>query len=146
MVDGLTADTRGLNDLAKDVRLVAVRLESEVSAELVASANSVADLARKIAVGHSQKVADSIHVRPAGKKTARVEAGAGVPIAGIWELGNRGSDPRSPTFVHPVYGVAGTSVVQAKHPYLSRAFDESEPAVIERFVRMAGHLLDESRL
>lgn len=76
-------------------------------------------------------VANSIHGDLEGPNIYRIRYGEGVPLAGLWELGNKRSAPDDPTFKHPVFGNKKVWVSQAKHPFMRPALAEETAAIHE---------------
>lgn len=162
MAENVEMYSPGLKLLAADLRAVGDGIALEVRNEAQAAAQEIAKDAQGIALsyqsmsepkagsgsgGTREAVAESIHVVREGM-TVRIEAGgAGVPLAGLWELGNKSGNPNDPTFRHPVFGKRSTAwQEQAKWPYLRRAMDSYEPVMMTRFQSVVNRLFQRHRL
>ena len=110
-----------LDDLAEDLRVSALRFREEVDKTVVKVGEEVGEEAKALARRHSKKVADSIRTIPTPGQVA-IRAGEGVPLAALYELGNKGRGGRkSETFSHPVFGNRKVWVKQKRHPFLAPA-------------------------
>jgi hypothetical protein len=97
-----SVDTEGLTRLSRDFLAAAWDFKAQSPATLAEIGTGLQERARSIAAEHSQSIPPSIHGRLEGRLTYVVEAGGeNAPLAGIYELGNRGSSRDSPTFRHP---------------------------------------------
>lgn len=153
--DGVYVNTDALRDLAKDLVEVADGVGVEAPEALGAAAKGLAAVAASIAsnypstgdgTGAADAVATSIRAEPVSRGEWRVRAGGpGIPLAGLWELGNEGSDPNAETFWHPVFGNQ-PSVPQSKWPYLRMALDQYEPEMVSRLSRIFDIVLRRFRL
>lgn len=115
-------------------------LRNELRKELRASGEMVAAGARLLADAHSTSISPTIKVRTriqSRKAEVEIKAGGGkVPIAGLFELGNKGSKSASATrggrFRHPVFGNKSNWVDQDMHPYMGPTVKLREAAVTRR--------------
>jgi hypothetical protein len=155
MADGVFSDTHSLIELAADLGRTAGTMGMALGTELAAGAHSLAEEARGIAAnypsdgssGGAQAVADSVRTRRVSRREYRVEAGGpDAPLAGLWELGNKGSNPNDPTFRHPVYGGSAPWQNQRKWEFLRMALQRQEAAIMGRFERTVNGVLRRNRL
>lgn len=104
---------------ARALRLAQPMLYAELGRSLKEAGNAVANDARVISGEHSESIPETIRVKRRGLAVAVVAGGADVPIAGLYELGNKGGKSGS-TFRHPVYG-KDVWVDQPRFPFLAPA-------------------------
>lgn len=142
VIDGESFDeaVRGLFEAAD-------RVDVEVTRTVLEIAASVSTTAKKIAGEHSAKVAATVSAPIPIRHGAAVRAGsADVPLAALWELGNKGKgNRRKPTFRHPVYGHWNvqdpTRLDQVRHPFLAPARKLLRPVITERMGAAWEHAL-----
>lgn len=136
-------ETKGFGELAVDFRRTAEGLAVEVPKMVAESATVISDRAKSIVLSYPTKgtgeaqaaIAASIRPRPRKKNVWVVEAGeAGTPLAGLWEMGNKGGRSGEGAFRHPVFGNKTVWVTQEKWPYLTRAVQELEAPVTEKMI------------
>lgn len=134
-------DTTDLHDLAKALRKAAPELSKDLRTDLRKAGAIVATEAKKKASEHSKSIPPTIKLRAAGA-TVAVSAGKGVPLAGLYELGNKGGKPGS--FRHPLFGDWSYPQVQKGYPFLAVAAEativETEKAVGEAVERCVEHI------
>jgi hypothetical protein len=92
---------------------------------------SVKDKGEKRSYKGSGKITPTIKVRVAKTRISVVAGNAGVPLAGLWELGNKGRGKsrmasRRGEFRHPVFGDRERWVNQPMHPFLMPAMKMNE--------------------
>lgn len=156
MADGMEIDMQPLRDLGADFRRAGAAIEAELPAEIGVTARELATLAQGIAGGYqsadggasggASAVAASIKAIPKTKSSWVVQAGgADVPLAGLWELGNKGSDSDDPTFRHKTFGKLPWQN-QQKWPYLRMALQQYEPAALSKLTRFFDSVLRRFRL
>lgn len=162
MADGLTFQGDGLRGLSLDVRAAAEALGREAPATLIKIGEGLEERARVIAGDYSwktgkrksisasggettQQVVDSINGRLDGRFTYRIQAGEGVPLAGLWELGNRDSTVGTPYFWHPLFGKP-PRYYQSKHPFLRPALAADRRNITRQMEEMWDRALGPYRL
>ncbi len=134
-------DTKELRKLTKDFKewkpdkalhkmlrvageLIAADARAIVAAGYSASyKTSVKDRGETRSYRGSGKITPTIKVRVSKTRVSVVAGGAGVPLAGLWEVGNKGHSKsqaasRTGNFRHPVFGNRERWVNQPMHPYL----------------------------
>lgn len=156
MADEIRIDARELKSLSRDILRVGEETIVEVPAELGVNARALANQAKNIAAsyqssgvstGGAQAVADSVKASARTRSEWVVEAGGpNVPLAGLWELGNKRSNPEAPTFRHPVYGGTAPWQNQRKWRFLTMALHQYEPIAFGRFQRLVDTILRRNRL
>lgn len=120
-------DGSSMDDLSRDLREAAALMRTETDKTLFAVGEIVAVAAKKVASdAGSSSIPPTIKAHHDVPHIARVTAGsADVPLAALWDLGNKKGGRRSKTFNHPVYAHGPrnkwTWVPQPRHPILSRA-------------------------
>lgn len=136
-----------LRDLANDLRDTALRVRAQSTPLLARMGETVTVRARAIAGEHSAKVAGSIRNRGVVRGAAIIEAGRGVPLAALYELGNKKAGRGKKTFKHPVYGkwITGTPP-QDRHPFLRPALRETRREFKEEINRFWDESLRPLRL
>lgn len=128
-------DTRDMKDLTKALRKAAPELVTDMRKDVRKAGVIVAEEAKRKAGEHSKSIPPTIKVRASGA-TVAVTAGKGVPLAGLYELGNKGGNPASETFKHPIFGewVTGEGY-QKRYPFLALAAEativQTEAAIAE---------------
>jgi hypothetical protein len=125
----LTVDTRGFADFAKALRKSEPALSAGLKTKLRAAGQIVADIAKAKAGAVSHSIPASIKVRVSGATISVVAGGAGVPLGGLFELGNAGHGGGGSTFRHPVFGDKAVWADQPMHPYLGPAVEEGADKV-----------------
>lgn len=148
MADEIRIDAHELSELGADLTRVGQGLIVDLGESTGVAAKGIARTAQGIARGYpstsmertggAEGVANSIRALPRGRGVWVVEAGGeDSPLAGLWELGNKNSDPDDPTFRHPVFGRKDFQD-QKKWPYLRMALNEYEPT----FISAVGRVID----
>ena len=114
--------TIGFKQLAAAMAVaVPLAIRTNLQVAFLAAGNIVAEQAMENISPYATSVADSIKVRMSGLASVRVVSGGnGLDIAGLMELGNKGSKGSS-TFRHPVFGNSNVGISQPTHPYLAPA-------------------------
>lgn len=120
------ADLSAYKQLAKDMRAAKDPLVKTLRVRLRAAGEIVAKDARSRAEGFSETIPPSIKVRTSGVTVSVVAGGNGVPLAGLFELGNKKASKTATTFRHPVYGNREVWRDQSMHPYLWPALQAHE--------------------
>jgi hypothetical protein len=158
MDNSLTIDARALKELGVDLKRAAYDLEVEIPVELAQDAIALGVTSRDIALAYTpygqdpssgettQAVAQSIHAEPVSSHTWRVSGSQSIPLAGLWEFGNKGSGDHETEFRHPVFGNMQTWASQRKWPYFTMAMKREEPVIFERFAALLDHVLHRHRL
>lgn len=122
-------DTRQFHAFVSACRKAAPMVSKGLSKDLSAAGEIVAAEARSISGQHSQTIPPTIKVR---RRVATVAVQAGsqdVPLAILYEKGNKGSGSNSRTFRHPVFGNSRNWVEEPRYPFLRPAADKTMPAV-----------------
>jgi hypothetical protein len=122
MGDSFQIDTRNLEDFEHRLRTAADRWVIEKDLLIAELTKDIAETAKGIAAQHSKSIPGTIrsHIEKPGMGI--IEAGnTSVPIAALYEMGNRKSKKSKETFRHPVFGNRNIWVEQSKHPYLRPA-------------------------
>lgn len=140
---GVRVDTSEVKQLIRDLKRAAPAARSGIRRAVKESAAIVAEEARHIAGEHSRSIPPTIkasaYLSGSRGALATVTAGKGVPLAALYELGNRGRgrNPDSPTFRHPVFERSAEGklqptdqwVDQARYPFLKPAADRKAAEV-----------------
>lgn len=142
---GIGVDTRDFARFAKALRAAEPEIRKLLVLQLRAVGEIVAAEARA-AIGGSRTIPATIKVRVSGATVSVVAGGAGVPLAGLLELGNMGNrGAAGATFRHPVFGNKSVWVEQSTHPFLAPAvrgkMDEVERAAVEALDEAIGLVL-----
>ena len=134
-------DTSDLKAFIKDLKRASPAAARGIRTVVKGAAEIVAAEARADVSQHSQSIPPTIKARTylsaSRRSTATVTAGKGVPLAALYELGNKGSKQSGSTFRHPVFarGVSGALeqtedwVDQARWPFLLPAAERKAPEV-----------------
>lgn len=150
MPETLTALSRGKDGLdLKEFRKLTRDLKSfnpdkQVHKALRTAGQLIADDAKRIAEEHSQSIPPTVRVRVSKTSVSVLAGGEGVPLAGLFELGNKGrgksqAAAKGGRFRHPVFG-RDVWVTQAMHPFLLPAQEQNERG-IEKF---EGRIVEEA--
>lgn len=115
----LATDLGGWARLTKTTLAAGGELHEQFREGMKHAAELVADGARELIEPYSATIPPSIQIRM-GAEIEVVAGGADVPLAGLFEAGNRGQSGGD-MFTHPVFGNANVTVTQAMHPYLQPA-------------------------
>lgn len=128
----VVADTHEFTAFARTLKKVAPEIRAKMMMRLRMAGALVAEDARARASEFSTSIPPSIKVRISAASVV-VEAGHGVPLAGLSELGNKGGSPAG-FFRHPVFGNQDVWVNQRMHPFLAPAAEakgyEAERAAV----------------
>jgi hypothetical protein len=116
-------DLKEFRQLTRDLKRF--KVDKPLKKTLRAAGQLIAEDAKANAEEYSKSVPPSIKVRIRGTSISVVAGGEGVPLAGLFELGNKGKGKsqvaaKSGVFRHPVFG-SDVWVEQEMHPYLLRA-------------------------
>lgn len=114
---GISVDTTDFRSFAKDLRRASPAMTRSMRANLRAAGKVVANEAVRLA--DSDKVAATVRTNVSGASVAILIGRPGQPLAGLRELGNKGSNG-AVSFDHPVYG-HDVWVEQPTHPCLAPA-------------------------
>lgn len=144
-------DDSGMVDLTRDLEAVMRTFRVEVDRTMVDVGNLLSETA-KMTAREAGSASIPGTVRPiSAHGVAEVRAGsADVPLAALWELGNRGRR-KGTTFKHPVFARKSvprkewTWVSQPRHRFMSRARRLARPmvsdlmlAAVDRSLRKMG--------
>lgn len=114
--EGFSAEIKQIKTWDKTVR-------TELRKELRTVGTSIAAGSRTLASAHSKSIPPTIRVRTrTGARKAQIEITAGsgdVPLAGLYEFGNKGRKAKAGKFRHPVFGDPSTWVSQQRWRFLS---------------------------
>lgn len=124
---GIGLDTTDFAKFAKALRKAEPVLAKGLQTSLRAAGMIVAEAAKSNAAEFSESIPPSIKVRVSGATVSVVAGGNGIPIAGLYEIGNEGMSSGATFFYHPVFG-RKPSVKQTMHPYLLPAVTSSADA------------------
>jgi hypothetical protein len=146
---GVGIDVSDIQSLVRDLRRSSKAAATEMRATITGLAEIVAVEARSIAGEHSQSIPPTIKARSylsgGRRSTSSVTAGKGVPLAALYELGNKGKSEDSPNFRHPVYERSASGqlqqtddwVDQARFPFLKPAAQRKDAEVRAAADRLA---------
>lgn len=116
----MSVDMTPWERFTEDLKIAAPRFRHETDRVLVKVGVIIALRAKVVAGRRSDKVAGSITVRNV-PGAVEIEAGQGVPLAALWEVGNKGAKRSKKDFRHPVFGNRSNWVTQVRHPFLRSA-------------------------
>lgn len=150
MSSGVRVDSDDLKLLIKDLKAAGPAASRGLRTAVKASGEIVATEARQLASAHSQSIPPTIKARAYLSSTKRslatVTAGRGVPLAALYELGNKGASPSATDFRHPVFERSSATgklqqtdnwVSQARFPFLLPAAERTGAAVEAQLVAVA---------
>lgn len=118
--EGIGIDMTAFAKFAKGLKKAAPQINKHLHTRLRSLGGIVADEARSNVAPYSTTVPDSIKVRVSGATVSVLAGGAGIPMAGLLELGNLKARSDQ-TFRHPVFGNMDSWVDQPMHPFLGPA-------------------------
>lgn len=155
MADNMV-DMSSLRRFADDLALVGRELSIAIPTTHALEAKALAQKAKDIAssyvssgnnpsTGAADAVASTIRPRRETRRVWKIEAGGGIPLAGLWELGNKGTNPNDPTFRHPAWGRSDW-YPQDKWPYLRMAVEQYEPTILTSFDTLVNRVFRRHRL
>lgn len=124
-------DTSSFRRFADVLRRHSVELAGKLDEHLLEAGKLVADEAKSRVSAHSTKVPGTVRVEPREHAVAVVAGGSGVPIAGLFERGNKGRGTTPSTFRHPVFGNSTVWVTQPAHPFLRPALASKRSEIVE---------------
>lgn len=154
-------DTSDLKAFIKDLKRASPAAARGIRTVVKGAAEIVAAEARADVSQHSTSIPPTIKARTylSGSKTsaASVTAGKGVPLAALYEVGNKGQGPDSPTFRHPVFERGASGALQqtsawtdqARYPFLLPAAERKAPevtAALETVVKTVTDILEIGKL
>ena len=129
MTDGLYFSGDGLKALSRDFLGAAASLKREAAPALTKIGKEVEERARGIAGEHSRSIPPTIQGAMRGELEYRIEAGRGVPLAAIYEKGNKNSRVSNEgEFEHPVFGRYPT-VTQRRWAFLRPALQQDRRGI-----------------
>lgn len=120
-------DASSMDALTRDLKMSADRFKAETDRTLIEVGEIVKTAAKKIAQEEgSSSIPGTIKAIPGPDMVVVTAGDSSVPLAALWDLGNRGKGGRkSRTFGHPVFAQGSrdqwTWVEQERHPILKRA-------------------------
>ena len=128
----LVFDGAGLDELARDLRAAARDFRRETDRTLAKIGAELYALAKQIAGEHSSTVAGTIRLRALPGMIVISAGSDAVPIAALWELGNKGTHNSGRVqgvwFRHPVFG-RDVWVNQRRYPFLRPAADYERKSI-----------------
>lgn len=140
-------DLKEFHQLTRDLK--GFKPDKQVKKALRLAGQVIAEDAKSNAAEHSESIPPSVKSRIRGTSISVVAGGDGVPLGGLFELGNRGKGKsqaaaRSGKFRHPVFGT-DVWVEQDMHPYLlpaalhnARRIEHFEGAIVAEAFRESG--------
>ena len=136
-------DTKELRQLTRD--FMDWKPDKALKKMLRGAGDLIAADAKANIAPYSKSIPPTVKVRIAKTRVSVVAGGAGVPIGGLFELGNKGhgksqAAARSGTFRHPVFGDRTVWVNQKMHPYLLRAAESNK----SRLEHLEGQMVKEA--
>ncbi len=127
---GMGVDVRDFAAFARALRKGSPEVALQLRVDLRAVGEIVASEARVRAAEWSKTIPPSIRVRTSGATVSVIAGGSGVPLAGLFELGNQGQRGLGGTdFRHPVWGNRNVWVSQPMHPFLAPSLEAKIDAV-----------------
>ena len=114
---GIGIDTSDFRKFARALTKAAPLIAGVLRVNLRGVGDVVAEEARSLARPYSSTIPDSIKVRVSGATVSVLGGGTGVPLGGLFELGNVNSKDSS-EFRHPVFGNRNVWASQPMHPFL----------------------------
>ncbi len=141
-------DLKEFRQLTRDLKRF--KPDKQLKKVLRGAGQLIAEDAKSNVEQYSQTVPPSIKVRIRGTSVSVVGGGAGVPLGGLLELGNKGKGKsqaasKSGKFRHPVFGNSDVWVEQDMHPYLlpasahnARSIEHFEGAIVADAFREIG--------
>ena len=151
-----SVDTDDLKALVRDLRRAGPAASRGMRRAVKASAEIVAVEARSRASEHSQSIPPTIkanaYLSATTRSLATVTAGRGVPLAALYELGNKGKNVNSTTFKHPVFERDSSGklqptdkwATQPRYPFLLPAAEAKGAEVtveLERVAKLATDII-----
>lgn len=134
-------DTRELKEFIADLKRAGPAAARGMRTVVRGAAEIVAVEARADVSQHSRSIPPTIKARAylsaRRASVATVTAGRGVPLAALYELGNKGRPTHAPTFRHPVFERSAEGrlqqtsdwVDQERFPFLLPAAERKAPEV-----------------
>lgn len=128
ITNGIIIDTKALRVLSEDLLAAGRALLREASTTLPKIGMVVAsDAARIASASGSTSIPGSITGEMVGADMYRIRAGGpGVPIAGLWEFGNRGVRRDAKSFYHPLFGNRDYPQRQPKYAFMAPALRRNQ--------------------
>lgn len=147
MPDGFTVDTRSLEELTIKLERAAIEAQLEVDRTLLTVGEEMAGVSREIAGEHSKSIPPSIKARPLRPGAVEIIAGGpGVPLAELYEIGNKGGKRTSKTFRHPVFGHEDRFVEQPRYRFFAPARTRLRARALQQLVQAWDRALERSGL
>lgn len=131
-------DASSMDALERDLEESAARLAVETDKALVEVGLLIKVTAKRVAAdAGSHSIPPTVHSIPKPGMVVVTAGSESVPLAVLWDLGNRGRGNRlKPTFKHPVFPRGDRStwtwVEQKRHPILTRARTLMRKGINER--------------
>jgi hypothetical protein len=124
---GWGLDTRDFNKMAKGLREAKPELAKELKKALRAAGEITAAEARLVSSEHSRTIPATVKTSVRGTRVEVRAGGPAVPIAGLYEYGNRAKASGN-TFRHPVFGDRTNWVEQKRYPFMRPAVERTRRA------------------
>lgn len=139
----VVANVRDWKEFADKLEHASEKVAPEIQRALLAFGEHFkTEAQRRAAAAGSTSIPPGIHVVPLPHAVMIRAEGV---LAVLWEKGNKGSDPESPTFSHPVFGDETVKVNQPKHPFMRPLIPKAEvelrlgmPLGVELALRKSG--------
>lgn len=151
MADEFRFEGSDLESLARDLKESALRVRVEVDKTVGEVGELIRDEAKELVSKHSKSIPGTIKVTMI-PGAAVVSAGANdVPLAALYELGNKGSKTDSARasgawFRHPVFGNTNVWVQQRRYPFLRPTLDVNRRTITKLMDRAWDEALKPLRL
>ncbi len=120
MPDEITFDGSDLQHLARDLREGARKVREETDVTLFKIETELTAEAKVLASAHSKTISGTIRMRQEPGAVIITAGDQAVPIAALYEKGNKGGKVTATTFRHPVFG-GSVWVEQKRFPFLRPA-------------------------
>jgi hypothetical protein len=128
---GVGVDVTSFNRFAKALKSAEPILAKELRVQFAAAGAEVASEARTIVSEYSEEIPPTIKVRMSSLTVKVVAGNNNLPLAGLFELGNKGNRRAGATsFRHPVFGDTTNWVAQPTHPFLTPAIESKADKIM----------------
>lgn len=144
-MDQFKFSASSMESFTRELRDTALRVRTETDEAVAVTGGMIRDEAIEVVKAHSQSIPPTIHMDTVPGKAIIHAGSASVPLAVLYEKGNRrgeGFDSRrtvtkygargsfkQKSFKHPVFGDQTNWVDQARYPFLSTARNRVRDAV-----------------
>lgn len=132
-MDNFTFEAKNLELLAQELRVSAEHFRYEMGGTLATIGEEIKVAAQEKAKEHSTSIPPTLRTEPRPGAVAVIAGGANVPLAEIYELGNKGRGGRSSkTFKHPLFGDWSYPQIQPRYPFLRPALTGMHRQITKR--------------